>query len=140
MIKRYFVDTCGRLAGEVLVAKPVNPGGLLIIDHPTILGDVTEWVWDGAALHHAPIPLQPTNVPAAISRFQARAALLQAGLLEDVESIMSNPEADTFASLAWKEASEFRRHSPTVLAISPSLGLTDAQLDDMFRFAASIHA
>lgn len=79
-------------------------------------------------------------VPSSVSRFQARAALLQAGLLGDIETYMADPATDPFVRIAWQDAQEFRRNSPTVLSLQPLLGLTDGQLDDLFRFAATIEA
>lgn len=71
-----------------------------------------------------------------ISRFQARAALMQAGLLADVELALAG--AGPLAQLAWAEAVEFRRTSPTIAAIAGALGLTEVQIDDLFRAAAAI--
>jgi hypothetical protein len=44
------------------------------------------------------------------------------------------------ARLAWEDAREFRRHSPTVLAMAAELNLTDAQIDQLFITAAAIEA
>ena len=85
-------------------------------------------------------PPQPAPVPTEVSRFQARAALMQSGLLEDIETYMADPATDPFVRIAWQDAQVFRRNSPTVLSLQPLLGLTDGQLDDLFRFAATIEA
>lgn len=77
-------------------------------------------------------------VPAAVSRFQARAALHQAGLLEAAEAAVAT--SDMIVRLAWQDAQEFRRDSPTVAALADALGLTPAQLDELFRQAAGIVA
>jgi hypothetical protein len=79
-------------------------------------------------------------VPPFVSRFQARAALLQTGYLDDIEAFMADPATDPFVRIAWQDAQEFRRNSPTVLSLQSFLGLTDGQLDDLFRFAATIEA
>lgn len=73
-----------------------------------------------------------------VSRFQAKAALHLAGLLDTVESAMTN--ADQVARIAWQDALLFRRQSPTVLAIAESLDLTSAQLDQLFIVASGIEA
>jgi hypothetical protein len=85
-------------------------------------------------------PPQPTPVPPEVSRFQARAALLQTGFLADVQAYMDDPATDPFVRIAWQDAQVFKRQSPTVLSLQPLLGLTDGQLDDLFRFAATIEA
>ena len=80
------------------------------------------------------------GVPQVVTRFQARAALHLAGLLTTVESLMTDPQTDMLARLAWQDAQEFRRQSPTVLSMAATLGLTDEQLDALFTTAAGIEA
>lgn len=87
--------------------------------------------------------LNPQDLPSApqvVTRFQARAALHLAGLLTTVESLMTDPQTDMLARLAWQDAQEFRRQSPTVLSMAATLGLTDEQLDALFTTAAGIEA
>lgn len=79
-------------------------------------------------------------VPQAVSRFQARAALHNAGLFSQVEAVMTEPDVDPLARFAWTDAQEFRRESPNVIAIAARLGLTGEQLDDLFVAAAQIEA
>lgn len=86
----------------------------------------------------APTPVNP--VPQVISPFQGKAALLQSGLLAQVEAYMADPTTPEVTKLAWTEATEFRRTSPTVTSLGALLGLGDAQLDDLFIQAAQIVA
>lgn len=83
---------------------------------------------------------ESARMAVSVSRFQARAALHLAGLLEIVEAMMAAPETPALAKLAWADAQEFKRNSPTVLSLSASLGLTEAQLDALFTTAAGIDA
>lgn len=76
----------------------------------------------------------------SVSPFQAKAALQLAGLLESVEAFMADPATDTIVRLAWQHASEYRRQSPTVLAMAEHFGWTDAQLDQLFVTASGIVA
>jgi len=78
------------------------------------------------------LPLAPTSVSPA----QARLALLSAGLLDQVEAIVA--AADVPTQIAWNNASVIERNSPTVAALAGALGLTEAQLDDLFTTAAGI--
>lgn len=86
----------------------------------------------------APFEPAPEPVPAAVSKFQAQAALYAAGLLDDVEAAVS--AADRFVQLAWQGATVFERTSPTIAALGAAIGLSDADLDDLFREAAKIRA
>ncbi len=88
----------------------------------------------------APATPQPPQIPQVVSRFQARVALHLAGLLDAVEALMAAPETPALAKLAWADAQEFKRNSPTVQAMAAAIGLTEAQLDELFTTAAGIDA
>lgn len=82
----------------------------------------------------------PVVVPASVTRFQARAALADAGLLDRVEAMMADPATPIRMRLAWTDAQEFLRESPTVLAMGSALGLDAAALDALFTHAITIVA
>lgn len=73
-----------------------------------------------------------------VSRFQARVALHNAGLLQSVEAAVA--AADPFVQIAWADAVEFRRNSQTIVALAAALSLPDTQVDDLFRAAKLIEA
>lgn len=77
---------------------------------------------------------------AKVSKFQAKAALKQAGLLGQVRDSMAALPDDDITRLAWEDAQEFRRDSPTVLTMASSLGLSDTDLDNLFEQGATIEA
>lgn len=70
------------------------------------------------------------------TRFQAKAALMQAGLLPAAEQAVVDAD-DPMIDLAWTEAS-FERLSPIVQALAAQMGLTDEQLDVLFEAAAQV--
>lgn len=108
-------------AGTIEV--PLKPGA----DH--------EWI-DGAWVHVPPDPaiaLESERAAMVCSRFQAKAAMLHAGILDDVEAMIAGSDAVT--RLAWAEAVEFRRNSPTILTLAAALNLSDAEIDGLFRSA-----
>ncbi|MEN8659748.1 MAG: hypothetical protein ABF313_17070 [Marivita sp.] len=77
-----------------------------------------------------------------VSRLQAKAALLQMGLLDQVETLMAG--LDAMSQLAWREAISYNRDSPMLNALAPYLSwpdgtaLTSADLDQLFLLAQSI--
>lgn len=71
-------------------------------------------------------------VPLFVTPFQAKAALLKAGLLPQVQALLDAPETPEMYKLAWNEALMFERTSPIVAALAASLGLTDDQVDALF--------
>lgn len=75
-----------------------------------------------------------------VTPFQAKAALLNAGLLSNVEAVVNAAETPAIVKLAWSNAIEFRRTSPTIAQLAVSLNLTDEQLDTLFIDASKIKA
>lgn len=75
-----------------------------------------------------------------VSAFQAKAALMQSGYYDQVVSYMNDPSTDAVTKLAWDEATEFRRRSPTVASLASLLSLSETDIDDLFRLAATIEA
>jgi len=71
----------------------------------------------------------------AVTRFQAKAAMLQAGLLSQVEALIS--EADPLTQLAWQEAG-FDRSSDLVASLGAQLGLSETEVDDLFIVAQGL--
>lgn len=79
-------------------------------------------------------------IPQSVTAFQAKAALLQAGLLPQVKAMMADPATPEIAVLAWEEALTFERQSPTVQSLGSALGLDSAALDALFTAASKITA
>jgi hypothetical protein len=73
-----------------------------------------------------------------VSRFQAKAALLAVDKLDDAETAVA--ASSVIVKLAWAEAVEFRRNSPTIISLSSALSLSATDLDTLFRTAALIDA
>lgn len=79
-------------------------------------------------------------VPIEVSTFQAKAAMLESGMLEDVLSYINAPGTDPLVKLAWDTVQVFRRNSLMVMAVAIQLDLDEQQLDALFIRAAQIVA
>jgi hypothetical protein len=79
-------------------------------------------------------------VPRVVEMAQARLALLQAGLLTQVQTaIDAMPGVDGQAArIAWEYRATVRRDSTLVQALAQQLALTDEQLDTLFTTAAAL--
>lgn len=75
---------------------------------------------------------------ASCKPFQGRVALSNAGLLTQVETAIQS--ADDKTKIAWEYAILWERMSPMILALASALGLTEAQVDNLFKQAAEITA
>ena len=80
----------------------------------------------------------PKNVPEVVTKAQAKIALLDAGLLDTVEAMMVDPSTPRPHRIAWADAQEFRRTSPTLAAMAAALNLTSDQVDDLFIAARQV--
>lgn len=85
------------------------------------------------------VPYVPPG-PASVKMAQARIALHRAGLLPQVEAALESlPEpARTEAKIQWEFEPEVVRGSTLVQGLMPALGLSETQVDDLFRAAAQI--
>jgi hypothetical protein len=83
-------------------------------------------------------PASSPPVPPAIPAWKGKAALREAGLLEAVEAAVG--AAGGRVQDAWAGASEWSRDSDFLLSLAIGLGLTEQQVDDMFRSAHAIQS
>jgi len=89
--------------------------------------------------HLNPPPAPPT-VPQSATMRQARLAMLQAGILDEVEALIAAMPGDEgrAARIDWEYAFEVRRDWTLIATLAPQLRMTDQQVDDLFILAASI--
>lgn len=71
-----------------------------------------------------------------VSRFQMRAALLDAGLLDAATEAVA--QASAMVRLAWDQSADFARGSASIAAICAALNLSGGEVDDLFIAASHI--
>lgn len=91
------------------------------------------------AAGHPDLAAFASSVPQEVSRFQAKEALRQAGLLDQADAAVAASNNATLQN-AWANANTFKRSSPGINALAPAIGLDDAGLDALFTAAAGIVA
>ena len=135
-MKNVFIEN-GIVIGDVLTENPGNPMGY---DVEEVSDEVqADWVKNAQGEFRPPAPV-PDPIPAVVSIFQACEALEQAGYLDAVEAYMASDQADAKDKRAWRTISEVRRSSPLMLKMAGLIGITEAQVDDLFRAAGKIQA
>lgn len=77
-----------------------------------------------------------TPVPQQVTMRQARLELLKRALLDDVEAVIT--AAGREAQIQWEYASVVERSNPVIAIVQQQQGMTDAQIDDLFREAAKL--
>jgi hypothetical protein len=146
MIVAIVRETDGRIVrvtsvdGAAMVEMELQPGhhAMALSDMPPPYAKVVDGQVQEIARPTPPTEEpDPNAVPAAVGRMQAELALLDAGLLADVESaVAASPER---VQRAWHRSTQLRRDSDMVADLATAIGITDAQLDDLFIAAARIH-
>lgn len=82
----------------------------------------------------APYILPPVEIPKRVTMRQARLALSEAGLLDDVNAAIV--AAGGAAVIEWEYATEVRRSWPLVATLASALNMTEVDLDALFSAAA----
>ena len=87
-----------------------------------------------------PYVAPPPPIPSTVTRFQALATLASAGHLPTIRTYIATLGEDDIVRLAWENAAEWERSSPTLAALATMLGLDDADIDALFVSAAKVSA
>lgn len=106
-----------------------------IVSEVAAIGDL----WDGVSFSKPPAP--PAPVPASVTRRQAREALLNVGLLDDVEMAIAVIKDETErrrAEIYWMDSATFERNSAMLAQIGGRIGLSDTDIDELFIAAAAL--
>lgn len=82
-------------------------------------------------------PILPVTI---VSKAQAKLALLEAGLLDGVETALSAMEGTDGqrARIEWNDRTEFHRDHQFIGMLAAAIGLSDAQVDALFERAAQL--
>lgn len=107
-------------------------------DVPGVLAVLAQAEW-GALQADEMLARNP--VPASVTMRQARLALLAVDKLDDVAPTIAAIADSTQrrkAQIEWEFSNEVQRHHGFVTVLAPALGLTDAEIDDLFRLAVTL--
>lgn len=127
---------------ELLVSHTsvIGPGFELYAEtHDQHTYPVEGWWWFDT-LEQAMAALAPTE-DGSVTMRQARLALLQAGLLDQVDAAIAaiqDPVQRKAAEIEWEYSSAVKRDNVFVQTLSSALGLTEVQLNQLFATAAEL--
>ena len=85
--------------------------------------------------------LNPTPIPQSVTMRQARLALLNVGLLDDVDAAIASiqdPVQRKAAQIEWEYATSVDRNSEFVQNLAAGLNLSDTDLDNLFTQASEL--
>jgi hypothetical protein len=100
----------------------------------------TGYVWEDLPYAAYTAPEITPPVPFEVTMRQARLALFGAGLLGGVQAAidaLSEP-TKTAAQIEWDYSNTLQRTNPFVATLGGALGLTSAQIDDLFIAAEKL--
>ena len=103
------------------------------INRPGVLAEFLKEDWEQMQADELSLR---NPVPASVSMRQARLALLQKGLLDDVEGAILT--AGPAAKIEWEYGTEVKRTSGLIQQIATILGITNKEIDDLFILAVTL--
>lgn len=98
----------------------------------------TKWVLNKTKQAELAAAARKAAVPHIVTMRQAKLALLQAGLLDEVDAAIAAEATPKAVKIEWEYASEVQRDWVNTLGLAEMLGLSDEQLDNLFILAASL--
>lgn len=132
MSEKYLIirQSDGRVVNTIVwdgITSFSEPGCDLVLRSTAPVGVDIGWTFNNNVWSS---PEETLNVPASVTMRQARLALLQAGLLDNVEAAISI--ADKSVQIEWEYSNAVERNNSVVKQMSLVLGLTDQQIDELF--------
>ena len=77
-------------------------------------------------------------IPSKVTIRQAKLALLDFGLLDEVDAIIQSPNVPQKTKIEWEYANEIERRWVDESGVLPYLGLEKEQVDELFLHASSL--
>jgi hypothetical protein len=134
-IRVSYVDRQSNVVVDIVDLNRIEDASTQYLVVPNILCNIGD-TWDGEKFISGPVPVA-LIVPYEVTLAQFRIALLNAGLLDGVESFVKN-SGNTAAKIAWEYTNIVSRAGALISALAPGLGMTGNQIDDLFIAAGKI--
>jgi len=127
-----------KIINETIVQRLTDGAFIHAIGDMQDSRDYQEWLAEG----NTPEPYvpPPPPIPATVTRFQALAVLAAGGYLPTIKTYIATLGEDNITRLAWENAADWERTSPTLNALATMLNLTSAEVDDLFVAASQVSA
>ena len=109
------------------LTTPITTGSEVLVSKPP---EKVDGVWREVFA----VEMAPVLVPQQVTMRQARLELLSRDLLDDVDAVIA--VAGGAAQIEWEYASTVDRDNPVIAVVQQQQGMTDEQIDDLFREAA----
>lgn len=133
----YSTDT-----GEIILTdNPAEWMGSTAVAPPTYDSATAGCFWRGTAWEIVVPTPEAAPIPKSVTRAQAKAALLLAGKLAQVQpaiDAITDPMQRGLVQIDWDDRLVFERSNSTLIALSAALGMSEAALDALFVAGAAL--
>lgn len=135
-MKSFYTNTAERLVREVEHDEEAVLPTVEGLAGPLTLAEVLTW-----AITLPPPPPDPLAVPSEVPRWALRAVLDEMNKLNQIDAALNTipGKAGSVARRQWAECLYVERYHPMTAQIGAVIGLTDSQMDDLFREAATLY-
>lgn len=117
----------------IIQIQPNKEDGFVKVDENVVCGMIQNE--DGSFSN--PIIEVVQVIPQIVTMRQARLALLQSGILADVETAIQNG-TDEVLKIEWEYSTTVKRDWQNLITLASSLGLTEEHLDNLFILANTL--
>ena len=129
----YIADNQAYLAWVLAKWLESNPGGDVDAIREQALNN-----WAGIPTAPPDVPPSPPAPITVVTNYQARAALIQAGLFDAVAGMIQQLGPSSLEFQAWEYANTFMRDSQFITSMASALGLSEDQVGALFKTASEI--
>ena len=99
-------------------------------------GKAGKWVFNAEKQAEIDAQIIKAAIPSVVTMRQAKLAMLQMDLLDEVDAVIAAPETPRSLKIEWEYGSEVSRDWVDTLGMA-NMGLSDKQLDDLFILAGT---
>ena len=139
MLEKNIIDV-GLIPVQTIPSPEVDPFVQVVEEEEAPILIDGQWTQQWTIRDLTPEEIQ-AKIPSVITMRQARLALLQEGLLDQVQSTIDSiedPSVRASAKIEWEYATEINREHPWVQNLSSSMGISENRLNELFRLASTL--
>lgn len=132
MISKLIENENGYIVNDITFVPKTSVGYMM--------NEIINYIEDGGEFEKQTnvIKLKTIDVPNKVTIRQAKLALLDFGLLDEVDAIFQSPNVPQKTKIEWEYANEIERQWVDASGIMSYLGFEKEQVDELFLYASSL--
>lgn len=143
-IPKRLSDSMLKEHGYTVLQPTPRPSGDVVTQGQPEQGEEGQWyqTWEVRDFTAEELEQQyQASIPRSVTRRQAKQQLAIAGLLTQVQptiDAITDATERAMVQIYWDDAQEFERNHQQLISLATALGLSDTQLDDLFKKAKDL--